>query len=149
MAEQHGLDIRVDVLTSVGTNDVETSAAYIYEEYEYGMGDGMDGVSLTVYAIADEDGWYVDSWTVYVGGSNPAWDGLEDSLTAALTPAFADSLWSNDVNVDITAMAGAVAAMSAGINDYVKNGPADVSANSVVSVPSSASAGIDFNGHCH
>lgn len=142
MAEHYGLDIRIDVLTSVGTDGIETTAAYVYEEYGYGVGDGMDGVSLTVYAVEDEDGWYVDSWAVYVGGSDPAWDGLEDSLTKALTPAFADSMWSGDVNVDITAMAGAVATMSAGITDYVKNGPADAPADPVAPA---APAGIDFS----
>ena len=56
MAEFYGLDIRVDVLTSVGTNGVEATAQQIYEEYGYGLGEGMDGVSLTVYAVADEEG---------------------------------------------------------------------------------------------
>ena len=142
MAEHYGLDLRVDVLTSVGSNGVEASAQQIYEEYGYGVGDGMDGVSLTVYAVADEDGWYVDSWTVYVGGSNPKWQGLESSLTAALAPAFADSAWSNNLNHDITAMASAVALMSAGISDYVKNGPAETPAAPVETVV--PSEGPDF-----
>ena len=142
MAEYYGLDIRVDVLTSVGGNGVEVSARQIYEKYEYGLGDGKDGVSLTVYVIEDEDGWYVDSWTVYVGGSDPAWQGLESSLTAALAPAFADNAWSLGLNYDITAMASAVALMSAGISDYVKNGPTETPANPVA--PSDP-VGIDFS----
>ena len=148
MAEFYGLDIRVDVLTSVGANGVEASAQQIYEEYGYGLGEGMDGVSLTVYAVADEEGWYVDSWTVYVGGSDPAWQGLESTLTAALAPAFADNLWSQGLNYDITAMASAVALLSTGVSDFVANGPADAPANPVVPaapVAPSAPEGIDFS----
>lgn len=123
--DAYGLDMRIDVLTKISDSGIAATAKNIYESYGYGYGANKDGVSLTLYVLPDDDGWYVEYWYVYVGGSGSAWKGLENYLYDYVDDGFTFDAWDGDVSHDSLAMTQIVGLLSSGVAQYAtENGTA-------------------------
>lgn len=122
----YGIDLRVDVLTGIGAfADIREAAEGLYQEYEYGYGDGSHGVSLTMLVEEDYDGYALTDWYVYGGGENLE---LTESAAAYVSQAVADSLdldaWALDLEEDIVLLAAAAEAMVSSMEEFVLAGAA-------------------------
>ena len=111
------MDLRVDIFDSLDNPDgIRASAAYVYENYGYGYGDTHEGVSLTIVAMPDENGWTVENWCVYAAGADEtavAW--RENCITAAVSPFMEAEQWAGDLAQDQKAIASAVQAVAQGL----------------------------------
>ena len=122
--ETYHIDMRVDVLTSLGDfASTEEAAAYIYATYGYGYGDGFNGVSLTLLVHEDGDGVALDEWYVYAGGTshelttNGPWN-----VYPALGEIMTEEYWAGDAEQDSAALAAAISAMLDGMEHFVLAG---------------------------
>ncbi len=122
--ENYGIDLRVDVLTSlVDFDTVEEAAPAIYDNYGYGYGDGMNGVSLTLLVHEDEDGVAMDEWYVYAAGdsdeltTNGIWN-----VFPVLDDLMIDENWAGDARQDTQTLVAAVTAMKDGLESFVLSG---------------------------
>lgn len=123
--EQMTFDLRVDVLTDLGTHDsLYDAAAYIYMLYDYGLGETHRGASLTLLVEQDAyDDWVLadDGWCVYVGGEDEALadDQLEQLLTEAVAPYMRAECWSGDPEQSAQALYHAAAALCSAAQEDV------------------------------
>ena len=146
--ETYGIDLRVDVLTNIGDfPSVEEIAPVIYDSYEYGCGDGRNGMTLTLLVHEDEDGVVMDDWYVYAAGdsdelvTNGPWN-----VYPALNEILVDENWAGDAKQDSETLAAAVRAMKDGLEHFVLIGgvagsiwsPVDNAPVSSVETPSDA-----------
>lgn len=122
--ETYGIDLRVDVLTSIsGFNSVEDAAIAIYEEYDYGYGEGRNGVTLTLLVHEDEGGVALDEWYVYACGdsdeltTNGPWN-VYPNLNEIMT----EENWSGNAEQDTKALEAAVVGMRDGLEKFVLAG---------------------------
>lgn len=122
--EAYGIDLRVDVLTSlVDFASVEEAAAGIYDSYEYGYGDGRNGVTLTLLVHEDEDGVVMDEWYVYAAGDsheltvNGPWNVFPE-----LNDIMIDENWAGDAQQDTQTLTMAVTGMKDGLEKFVLAG---------------------------
>ena len=122
--ETYHIDMRVDVLTSLGDfASTEEAAAYIYETYGYGYGSGFNGVTLTILVHEDGDGVALDEWYVYAGGTshelttNGPWN-----VYPALGEIMTEEYWAGDAEQDSAALAAAIRAMLDGMEHFVLAG---------------------------
>ncbi len=56
LIEELGFDIRVDVLLGINGDNLNETAYWIYDYYDYGYGENKDGLSLTIYLEEQPDG---------------------------------------------------------------------------------------------
>lgn len=121
--EKYGIDLRVDVLTSMsGHESIEACAAYIYEQYEYGANTDGHGVSLTILLSEDETGYALDEWCAHFGGdseeltTNGPWNipKVYDLMT--------EEAWSGDAVQDALVLEGAVGYFAEGLEQFVLAG---------------------------
>lgn len=122
--ETYGIDLRVDVLTGIGNfPSVEEIAPVIYDSYEYGYGDGWNGMTLTLLVHEDEDGVVMDEWYVYAAGdsdelvTNGPWN-----VFPALNDILVDENWAGDAEQDSETLAAAVRAMKDSLEHFVLTG---------------------------
>jgi len=122
--ETYGIDLRVDVLKSIGDFDtLEDAAIAIYEEYAYGYGEGRNGVTLTLLIHEDEDGVALDDWYVYAAGdsdeltTNGAWN-----VYPALNEIMTEELWSGDAAQDTKTLEAAVVGTRDALEEFVLAG---------------------------
>lgn len=122
--ETYGIDLRVDVLTDlVDFASAEEAAAAIYDNYEYGFGDGRNGVTLTLLVHEDEDGVVMDEWYVYAAGDsheltvNGPWNVFPE-----LNDIMIDENWVGDAQQDTQTLAMAVTGMKDGLEKFVLAG---------------------------
>ena len=122
--ETYGIDLRVDVLTGIGNFDsLEDAATAIYKEYDYGYGEGRNGVSLTLLVHEDKDGVALDEWYVYAGGdsdeltTNGPWNVYPD-----LNEIMTEENWSGSAEQDTKALEAAVVGMRDGLEEFVLAG---------------------------
>ena len=122
--ETYHIDMRVDVLTSLGDfASAEEAAAYIYETYGYGYGSGFNGVTLTILVHEDGDGVALDEWYVYAGGTshelttNGPWN-----VYPALGEIMTEEYWAGDAEQDSAALAAAIRCMLDGMEHFVLAG---------------------------
>lgn len=122
--ETYGIDLRVDVLTGIGNFDsLEDAATAIYKEYDYGYGEGRNGVTLTILVHEDGDGVAMDEWYVYAAGdsdeltTNGPWN-VYPNLNEVLT----EENWSGDAKQDTKALEAAVVGMRDGLEKFVLAG---------------------------
>lgn len=122
--ETYGIDLRVDVLTTIGDfPSVEEIAPVIYDSYEYGCGDGGHGVSLTLLVHEDGDGVALDEWYVYAGGdsweltTNGPWN-----VFPYLNEIMTEENWAGDGEQDSRTLALAAAGMVEGLESFVLAG---------------------------
>lgn len=112
--EEFGIDLRVDVLTDIdGAEDLNEVAAYLYEEYGYGCGDGKKGVSLTLYVYEDETGYAMDGWgagwVLYTVGDEELYDYVTNKLMYSDINDYLNSgAWKGDLAEDAHALSMAV-----------------------------------------
>ena len=123
-AEQLNVEIRVDVLTMMSADTVEEAASTIYRTYDYGYGDDMRGVTLTIFMepVGSTYAMAPGNWCIYVGGYDESFtDGsLRDAVTAAVEPYMADRAWNgDDLTMSATALTQATEAMLYSVTDYV------------------------------
>ncbi|MBE6030606.1 MAG: TPM domain-containing protein [Clostridiales bacterium] len=121
--EKYDVDLRVDVLTTIGSfNDVEETAEYLYEEYEYGGIDGNNGVSLTLLVHEDTDGVALDEWCLHFGGDNSFWTTNAPWNVNDVYDIMTEDNWSGDINQDIQTLTYAIEAMIDGVELFIVNG---------------------------
>ena len=123
--ETYDIDLRVDVLTTIGSfSTLDEAAEYIYDEYGYGGEYGRNGASLSLLVHEDETGVALDAWTLYFGGEseelrlhgpwNIPFEVSEEYLTA--------DAWSGDEVQDAQALALALAGIVDGLEHFVLAG---------------------------
>ena len=122
--ETYGIDLRVDVLTSIGDfASLEKAAAIIYDTYEYGYGEGRNGVTLTLLVHEDEDGVALDEWYVHAAGdsdeltTNGPWN-----VYSELDEIMTEENWSGGAEQDTKALEAAVVGMRDGVSKFVLAG---------------------------
>lgn len=105
MADFYGLDLWVDIL--IDSDDgytVQEVAESLYYYYDYGEGEGLNGITLTILLDYDENGYALksnDDWCVYAGGESielteDVTDEIRNSLLEKLNPeAFAGDIESD------------------------------------------------------
>lgn len=125
LSEKLGIDLRVDVLTMIGSGSILDNAEGIYEEYGYGYGEKREGATLTILLEPLDTGGYAmpeNGWCVYAnlseerGGSQ----GLADAIRAAVEPSMVERAWNGeDMTMSATALTQVVDAMAVAAEDYI------------------------------
>lgn len=136
LTEALGVDLRVDVFTDEGVEDISVSdiAVYVYENSGYGCGAQKDGVSLTLLLRGTEDGVYTLSesdWCVYalLDTARGSAQDLSGIVHDAVSPYMDERAWNGeDVTMSATALSQAVDAMAESVENYIR-------ANAVPDVP--------------
>ena len=128
LAEALGVDLRVDVFTDEGVEDISVSdiAVYVYENSGYGCGAQKDGVSLTLLLRGTEDGVYTLSesdWCVYalLDTARGSAQDLSGIVHDAVLPYMDERAWNGeDVTMSATALSQAVDAMAESVENYIR-----------------------------
>lgn len=128
LAEALGVDLRVDVFTDEGVEDISVSdiAVYVYENSGYGCGAQKDGVSLTLLLRGTEDGVYTLSesdWCVYalLDTARGSAQDLSGIVHDAVSPYMDERAWNGeDVTMSATALSQAVDAMAESVENYIR-----------------------------
>jgi len=120
--DTYDIDLRVDVLTSLGElSNVEEAAEYLYTEYGYGGFDSC-GASLTLLVHADEDGVALDEWCVYFGGDDEMWTTHAPFNIPDVYDIMTEENWAGDLDQDIRTLTDAVNAMMNGVESFLDAG---------------------------
>lgn len=128
LAKTLGIDLRVDVFTDEGLEPDDTVsdiATYVYDNYDYGLGEDKEGVSLTLLMKTQPDGSYAlaeDDWCVYafLSETRGSSQELSDAVYAAIKPYMAAQAWNGeDMTMSATALSQAVDAMMKAASDYI------------------------------
>lgn len=128
LAKTLGIDLRVDVFTDEGLEPDDTVsdiATYVYDNYDYGLGEDREGVSLTLLMKTQPDGSYAlaeDDWCVYafLSETRGSSQELSDAVYAAIKPYMAARAWNGeDMTMSATALSQAVDAMMKAASDYI------------------------------
>jgi len=120
--ETYDIDLRVDVLTSLGDfTDVTEAAEYLYTEYGYG-GTGGNGASLTLLVYEDADGVALDEWYAHFGGENSFWTTNAPWNIEEVYDIMAEENWAGDLEQDIQILTDAIGAMVEGLENFVLAG---------------------------
>lgn len=120
--ESYRIDLRVDVLTSIGEfENLAQAAEYLYGQCEYGSEEGGNGVTLTLLVYEDETGIALDEWYPYAAGesweltTNGTWNmNVGDLLT--------EEMWAGDLNEDRQVFVSVLEHMVEGLEQFVKAG---------------------------
>lgn len=128
LTEALGVDLRVDVFTDEGVEDISVSdiAVYVYENSGYSCGAQKDGVSLTLLLRGTEDGVYTLSesdWCVYalLDTARGSAQDLSGIVHDAVSPYMDERAWNGeDVTVSATALSQAVDAMAESVENYIR-----------------------------
>ena len=144
LTEALGVDLRVDVFTDEGVEDISVSdiAVYVYENSGYGCGAQKDGVSLTLLLRGTEDGVYTLSesyWCVYalLDPARGSAQDLSGIVHDAVSPYMDERAWNGeDVTMSATALSQAVDAMAESVENYIRaNAVPDVTGENTESQP--------------
>ena len=153
LTEALGVDLRVDVFTDEGVEDISVSdiAVYVYENSDYGCGEEKDGVSLTLLLRGTEDGVYTLSesdWCVYalLNTARGSAQELSGIVHDAVSPYMDERAWNGeDVTVSATALSQAVDAMAESVENYIRaNAVTDV-AEETAEAQTQEPTGADMN----
>ena len=121
--EDYGIDLRVDVLTGIGNFEtIEDAAAGLYENYEYGSGEGKNGASLTIHVFGNEDGYEIVDWHVYFAGDNEELKNRGPLNISEIEQSLSDEAWSGNMEQDAYALTDAVNAFVNGLESFVLSG---------------------------
>lgn len=153
LAKTLGIDLRVDVFTDEGLEPDDTVsdiATYVYDNYDYGLGEDREGVSLTLLMKTQPDGSYAlaeDDWCVYafLSETRGSSQELSDAVYAAIKPYMAAQAWNGeDMTMSATALSQAVDAMMKAASDYIlANCPPDNSGE-VTETQTPEQTGVDM-----
>ena len=128
LAKNLGIDLRVDVFTDEGLDPDDTVsdiATFVYSNYDYGLGEDKEGVSLTLLMKTQPDGSYAlaeNDWCVYafLSETRGSSQELSDAVYAAIKPYMAAQAWNGeDMTMSATALSQAVDAMMKAASDYI------------------------------
>lgn len=128
LAKNLGIDLRVDVFTDEGLEPDDTVsdiATFIYGNYDYGLGEDKEGVSLTLLMKTQPDGSYAlaeNDWCVYafLSETRGSSQELSDAVYAAIKPYMAAQAWNGeDMTMSATALSQAVDAMMKAASEYI------------------------------
>ena len=153
LTEALGVDLRVDVFTDEGVEDISVSdiAVYVYENSGYGCGEEKDGVSLTLLLRGWEDGVYTLSesdWCVYalLDTARGSAQELSGIVHDAVSPYMDERAWNGeDVTMSATALSQAVDAMAESVENYIRaNAVTDVAGETAES-QTQEPTGADMN----
>ena len=153
LTEALGVDLRVDVFTDEGVEDISVSdiAVYVYENSGYGCGEEKDGVSLTLLLRGTEDGVYTLSesdWCVYalLDTARGSAQELSGIVHDAVSPYMDERAWNGeDVTMSATALSQAVDAMAESVENYIRaNAVTDVTGETAES-QTQEPTGADMN----
>ena len=153
LTEALGVDLRVDVFTDEGVEDISVSdiAVYVYENSGYGCGEEKDGVSLTLLLRGTEDGVYTLSesdWCVYalLDAARGSAQELSGIVHDAVSPYMDERAWNGeDVTMSATALSQAVDAMAESVENYIRaNAVTDVAGETAES-QTQEPTGADMN----
>ena len=153
LTEALGVDLRVDVFTDEGVEDISVSdiAVYVYENSGYGCGEEKDGVSLTLLLRGTEDGVYTLSesdWCVYalLDTARGSAQELSGIVHDAVSPYMEERAWNGeDVTMSATALSQAVDAMAESVENYIRaNAVTDV-AGETAEAQTQEPTGADMN----
>ena len=153
LTEALGVDLRVDVFTDEGVEDISVSdiAVYVYENSGYGCGEEKDGVSLTLLLRGTEDGVYTLSesdWCVYalLDTARGSAQELSGIVHDAVSPYMDERAWNGqDVTMSATALSQAVDAMAESVENYIRaNAVTDVAGETAES-QTQEPTGADMN----
>lgn len=153
LTEALGVDLRVDVFTDEGVEDISVSdiAVYVYENSGYGCGEEKDGVSLTLLLRGTEDGVYTLSeadWCVYalLDTARGSAQDLSGIVHDAVSPYMDERAWNGeDVTMSATALSQAVDAMAESVENYIRaNAVTDVAGETAES-QTQEPTGADMN----
>ena len=153
LAKNLGIDLRVDVFTDEGLEPDDTVsdiATFIYGNYDYGLGEDKEGVSLTLLMKTQPDGSYAlaeNDWCVYafLSETRGSSQELSDAVYAAIKPYMAAQAWNGeDMTMSSTALSQAVDAMMKAASDYIlANCPPDNSGE-VTETQTPEQTGVDM-----
>lgn len=153
LAKTLGIDLRVDVFTDEGLEPDDTVsdiATFIYGNYDYGLGEDKEGVSLTLLMKTQPDGSYAlaeNDWCVYafLSETRGSSQELSDAVYAAIKPYMAAQAWNGeDMTMSSTALSQAVDAMMKAASDYIlANCPPDNSGE-VTETQTPEQTGVDM-----
>lgn len=153
LAKNLGIDLRVDVFTDEGLEPDDTVsdiATFIYGNYDYGLGEDKEGVSLTLLMKTQPDGSYAlaeNDWCVYafLSETRGSSQELSDTVYAAIKPYMAAQAWNGeDMTMSATALSQAVDAMMKAASDYIlANCPPDNSGE-VTETQTPEQTGVDM-----
>lgn len=153
LAKNLGIDLRVDVFTDEGLEPDDTVsdiATFIYGNYDYGLGEDKEGVSLTLLMKTQPDGSYAlaeNDWCVYafLSETRGSSQELSDAVYAAIKPYMAAQAWNGeDMTMSATALSQAVDAMMKVASDYIlANCPPDNSGE-VTETQTPEQTGVDM-----
>lgn len=153
LAKNLGIDLRVDVFTDEGLEPDDTVsdiATFIYGNYDYGLGEDKEGVSLTLLMKTQPDGSYAlaeNDWCVYafLSETRGSSQELSDAVYAAIKPYMAAQAWNGeDMTMSATALSQAVDAMMKAASDYIlANCPPDNSGE-VTETQTPEQTGVDM-----
>ena len=153
LTEALGVDLRVDVFTDEGVEDISVSdiAVYVYENSGYGCGEEKDGVSLTLLLRGTEDDVYTLSesdWCVYalLDTARGSAQELSGIVHDAVSPYMDERAWNGeDVTMSATALSQAVDAMAESVENYIRaNAVTDVAGETAES-QTQEPTGTDMN----
>lgn len=153
LAKNLGIDLRVDVFTDEGLEPDDTVsdiATFVYGNYDYGLGEDKEGVSLTLLMKTQPDGSYAlaeNDWCVYafLSETRGSSQELSDTVYAAIKPYMAAQAWNGeDMTMSATALSQAVDAMMKAASDYIlANCPPDNSGE-VTETQTPEQTGVDM-----
>lgn len=153
LAKNLGIDLRVDVFTDEGLEPDDTVsdiATFVYGNYDYGLGEDKEGVSLTLLMKTQPDGSYAlaeNDWCVYafLSETRGSSQELSDAVYAAIKPYMAAQAWNGeDMTMSATALSQAVDAMMKAASDYIlANCPPDNSGE-VTETQTPEQTGVDM-----
>lgn len=153
LAKNLGIDLRVDVFTDEGLEPDDTVsdiATFVYGNYDYGLGEDKEGVSLTLLMKTQPDGSYAlaeNDWCVYafLSETRGSSQELSDAVYAAIKPYMAARAWNGeDMTMSATALSQAVDAMMKAASDYIlANCPPDNSGE-VTETQTPEQTGVDM-----
>lgn len=153
LAKTLGIDLRVDVFTDEGLEPDDTVsdiATYVYDNYDYGLGEDREGVSLTLLMKTQPDGSYAlaeNDWCVYafLSETRGSYQELSDAVYAAIKPYMAAQAWNGkDMTMSAIALSQAVDAMMKAASDYIlANCPPDNSGE-VTETQTPEQTGVDM-----
>jgi len=122
LTEKYDIDMRVDVITTLGEfEDVAQAAEDIYQKFGYGGVHGGNGVTLTILVHEDETGVALDTWHPYAAGES--WE-LVDRATWNMNVGemLSEEAWAGDLEEDIEVFTQVVTNMAEGIEHFVLAG---------------------------
>ena len=102
VSDRYAIETRVDIVKDSEGYSLDDYAEVFYDKYEYGYGDGDDGILLMLLLAEDGTGLTCKGYSLCFGGDAASLFNEEyrDTLRTALDIYFTPSAWSGDLAAD-------------------------------------------------